>query len=936
MKVLAGLWMKYSVAVLFSLAIVACGNFGMSEEQLLQRARLFMEKKEYKAAVIEAKNTLQKNPGNAEARYILGVISLDYGEYLAAEGEFRRADLTGWGDGLARIGRARALFELDLYEELANNVGLEAGYSDTVKAELLALRAAAEASMEEPDQARATLREAVELDPAAFQVFMTQIQLLLDEDELQSANGRIEVALKAFPGNLELLLLQARIVLAEGDVGTGKQLLLAVIEADQPNFISIYGVNARLSLVQQLILEQDLEEAQRYLAPLFGRTANAPYTNYLGGLLAFEQGDYDLAEQRLLKVLKRAPDHAPTRLLFATVNFAQQDYEQAAYFLSKYLAANPGHLAARKLLGRSYMRLDQPGEAREVLQSAIDEETDDAELLMMVGLSELRSGDSAAGIAGLERVLSADASKVSLRKELAGIYMTTGEISLAIQELQTLMDRGGDEQEALMIIGSLRSGEFEWAISSSLDLLASNPGDPAIISLVGNVFAASGDYQEARRYLNQALSAEPGFFPATMVLARIEELEGNTDRAITFYRNLVESGVDSVVPVLALARLEGQQGNTQQVVDLLQAASEEFPNENRPRLLLAELYLQEKQYPKVGLLLEDAARDEPDQPVVLFLQARLLIATGRYQEAVNTLTRLLEIDPESAVARVLLAEAHLHMGGVQNAREILGKVIREHPDNVPALAQMAKIEILSGNLGQAMRYSQRIQQEYPELYLGYQLQGDVWVAKKNDVEAGRQFDQAWERMRRSELAIRRAEVALRSGDDEAAVEPLLSWLGDHPGDVRVRRFLGTTYHDTGRDEQAIAEYMKVLAMDAGDVAVLNNLAWIYFQGNNPGALAMAERAYRLDADNPGVLDTYGWILVHQGDVDRGTEMLRQASERQPGVADIIYHYAVALNLSGNQQQASEILEALLLDGKSFDDSEHARQLLQEIQEKNPG
>ena len=224
MKVLTGLWMKHSVAALFSLAIVACGNFGMSEEQLLQRARLFMEKKEYMAAVIEAKNTLQKNPANAEARYILGVISLDYGEYLAAEREFQRADLTGWGDGLARIGRARALFELDLYEELASNIRLEAGYSDTVKAELLALRAAAEASMEEPDQALATLREAVELDPAAFQVFMTQIQLLLDEDELQSANGRIEVALKAFPGNLELLLLQARIVLAEGDVGGQEEL----------------------------------------------------------------------------------------------------------------------------------------------------------------------------------------------------------------------------------------------------------------------------------------------------------------------------------------------------------------------------------------------------------------------------------------------------------------------------------------------------------------------------------------------------------------------------------------------------------------------------------------------------------------------------------------------------------------------------------------
>ena len=922
--------MAGSVLVLFSLLIAACGNFGLNEEELLQRAKQFLGEREYIAAAIEARNTLQKNPDNAEARYLLGVIMLDYGDYSAAEREFRQADITGWGDGLARVGRARALLEQTLFQELADEIVLEAGYSNTVKAELLALRAAAEASLEETDKARATLREAVALDPEAFQVLMTQIQLLLDEDDLQAANAGIDAALEKHPGNPELLLLQARIALTEDDTGEGKQLLQAIIDNDPPNFISIYGVSARLNLVEQLILEQELDEAQRYLAPLFVRTANAPYTNYLGGLLAFDEGEYDLAEQRLLKVLKVAPDHAPTRLLFATVNFAQQDYEQAAYFLSKYLAVNPEHLAARKLLGRSYMRLDQPGEARQILRLAMDDETNDTELLMMVGLSALRSGDSAAGIAGLERALAVDASKVTLRKELASIYMATGETGLAIKELQKLVDRGGDEQETLMIIGSLRNGEFEWAISSSLDLLASNPQDPVIMSLVGNVFAASGDYREARKYLEQALAVKSDFFPATMALARIEELEGNADRAIALYRKLVESEVDSVVPVLALARLEGQQGNTQQVVDLLQAASKEFPDESRPQMLLAEHYLGEKQYQKAGLLLEEASRINPDQPVVLFLQARLKLATDRPLEAVTALTRLLEFDPESAVAQVLLAEAHLQMGGVQNARKVLHKVLRQYPDDVPAQALLTQIEILSGDLEQAMKHSQRIQQHYPELYLGYQLQGDVWVAKKNDVEAGRQFNQAWERMPRSELAIRLAEVALRAGNDTAAVEPLLSWLGDHPGDARVRRFLGTTYYDTGRGEQAIEEYLKVLAMNPDDVAVLNNLAWIYFQANDPGAHTMAERAYRNDPGNPGVLDTYGWILVHQDDVDRGAEMLRQAHEQLPDVAEVSYHYAVALHRSGDQQQAREMLEALLVDNNSFDGREQARQLLEEI------
>ena len=931
-KVMVITWMNRSTTLLLSLLIVGCGNFGLGEEELLQRARQYMEQREYVAAAIEARNTLQKNPDNSEARYLLGVITLDYGDYSTAEREFRLADLAGWGNGLARIGRARALFQLELYPELANNVGLEAGYSDTVKADLLALRAAAEASLEETDKAVATLLEAVALDPTAFQVLMTQIQLRLDEDDLQAAAAEIDTALESYPGNPELLLLQAKIALVDGDIAAGKQLLLTIIDSDPPGFITIYAVNARLNLVQQLILDQNLEEAQRYMAPLFRRMANAPYTNYLGGLLAFELGEYDLAEQRLLKVLKMAPDHAPTRLLFAAVNFAQQDYEQAAYFFSKYLAVNPGHLAARKLLGRSYMLLGQTDNAVEVLEQATS--TDDAELLALVGLSELQRGNLEAGIVGLKNALAEDPDSVALRKELVLAYLSTGESSLAIQELQYLVKQDDTElhTESLLITAFLQAGEFERAIELSLELLARNLQDPAITSLVGTVFAASGDKQEARKYFNRALSIRQDFFPATIALARVEELEGNTDKAIVLYRNLVESQVDSVVPLLALARLEGQQGNTQQVVDILQAASKAFPGESRPQLLLAEHYLGEKQYKKAALLLEETARTNPGEPVVLLLQARLLMATGRHKEAVTSLTELLEIDPESALAQVLLAEAHLHMGSVKHARELLQRIIRQHPDDVSALALMTRIEILSGNLDQAMRYSQRIQQEYPALYLGYELLGDVWVAKKDDVEAGKQYDQAWERMRRSELAIRRAEVALRLGDEAAAVEPLLSWLGDHPGDLKVRRFLATSYYNTGRDEQAVAEYLKVLEISPDDVAVLNNLAWIYFQGNNANALTMVEHAYRIEPDNPRVQDTYGWILVHQEDVDKGRQLLRQASEQLPGMAEVSYHYAVALYLSGDQQQARTILEALLANGKPFDGSEHARQLL----EASPG
>jgi Flp pilus assembly protein TadD len=210
------------------------------------------------------------------------------------------------------------------------------------------------------------------------------------------------------------------------------------------------------------------------------------------------------------------------------------------------------------------------------------------------------------------------------------------------------------------------------------------------------------------------------------------------------------------------------------------------------------------------------------------------------------------------------------------------------------------------------------------------LQGDILVQKSNDPEAGRMYQLAWDRMRRSELAIRLAEVALRSDDKVAAVQPLEMWLEAHPGDARVRRFLGATYLELGQNDAAIAEYEKVLNADPNDVTVLNNLAWVYFETSDPRGRSMAERAYRAAPDNPGVLDTYGWILVQQGEVDRGRKLLVEASEQLPDEPEVSYHLAVALHLSGNQDAARDILETLVEDNSSFAGSEQARKLLDQL------
>ena len=80
------------VVTLFSVIglLFAC-NDGMTESQHLLQAKEFADKGELKAASIELKNVLQKNPDNPQARMELGKLYLKIGDMAAAEKELSRA-----------------------------------------------------------------------------------------------------------------------------------------------------------------------------------------------------------------------------------------------------------------------------------------------------------------------------------------------------------------------------------------------------------------------------------------------------------------------------------------------------------------------------------------------------------------------------------------------------------------------------------------------------------------------------------------------------------------------------------------------------------------------------------------------------------------------------------------------------------------------------
>ncbi|MGB7933459.1 MAG: XrtA/PEP-CTERM system TPR-repeat protein PrsT [Gammaproteobacteria bacterium] len=924
------LYNRLFVIVITAVMLVSCGRLFMDDQQMVQNARQYLKVRDMNAAAIELRNALQKNPNNAEARYLLGSIMLDYGDFASAEKEFRRAIAAGWREEEASLGYARALLGQRNFSKLVDDLRIKDSYPVDSRANLLALRALAEAGLEKPEQAAASLASAKELQPDAFEVQRAGIILEYADGHDQEAVRGVVRALQLYPDNPELLLLQAGIPVDGRETAAVKEIYRKVIESDPPDFVTHNGSQARLGLTRLQLLAREFEQAEATLWPLYQRNSRDPETNYLRALLAFEEDKLDLAEERLLKVLQVAPKHVPTYLLFGSVSFARKNYQQAAYYLAKYLDSNPGNYDARKLLGRTYILLGEHDQAQATLQAALIQGEDDAELLALVGLSDLRQGRDAEGIAGLEKAVGAAPENTAIRGELARAYITAGETERAIQELQLIQKQDGRQvnTETLMVVAYLRDGQFPQAVSIALELLSEHPDDPAIITLAGNIFAASGDRHQAEQYFRQALEISPNFLPAALALGRSDELDGNEGDATAVYQGLVDAGVKSTEPMLALARLAEKAGNPREKVEWLEKAHALETGDIKPYIALAEHYLSDNQPTKAESLVNDAIKVAPEQKELQVLRARALLDQKRDSEALSLLNELVIREPDSVSIRILLGEAYLQTGQVNDARKQFKIALQGQAYSLSALALLVRTEMQAGEFDQALEYARRIQQAEPEANAGYELAGNVQMAKKDYTAAVNSYTTAWEREQTGELAIKLSEALSRSGEREKALVPLQGWLELHPDDLKPRQFLGNAYLNAGQDTKAIETYEAVLAAEPDNQVALNNLAFLYSEDKPSKALELVERAYQADPTVPGVQDTYGWILVQQGQAEKGRRLLKEAMDELPGVTEVRYHYAVAMIKSGDEKAGRALLKKIIAENSQFAGREDAARYLE--------
>ncbi|MDH3589814.1 MAG: tetratricopeptide repeat protein, partial [Gammaproteobacteria bacterium] len=223
--------------------------------------------------------------------------------------------------------------------------------------------------------------------------------------------------------------------------------------------------------------------------------------------------------------------------------------------------------------------------------------------------------------------------------------------------------------------------------------------------------------------------------------------------------------------------------------------------------------------------------------------------------------------------------------------------------------------------------------EFSDLAEPHVLEGDIQIMRGQYNDAIAAYDKAGELLSNETITVKRFQARDRAGRADS-YQVLQDWLVAHPESISVRIALAQAHQTGGRTDDAVAEYRRVLEQAPDDVVSLNNLAWLYAEmggvENLKTGTEIAARAHRQLPDLGQITDTYGWLMLLQGNVDEAISTLRQAARQSPDDPDIRYHLAVALHRRGASSEARDLLDAILADGSGFSSRDEARALREEL------
>ncbi len=896
-------------ALILSLSFVpllaACQPRG---EQLLARAEESLAKGDYRAAMIDLRNYVAKQPEDAHARARLSLAMLEVGDLGGAEIEVTKARELGAERKDYIVPECRILATSGEYEKVLRDCG-ETG-DPAVDADLAAARGQALLGLERTAEARASFEAALSAHPDNLAAIQGLAAAVFLTDGATAARGVFDTAPQPLKGQARYWLALGTFEARSGDMAAAERALTKAVELTEGQDETRDRLASLAGLAEAQLRQGKTAEAEATTATLLKAAPRSPFAKAMRAQVLMASGDLDGARTLLEEVVSADPMNAQARTLLGLVNMQLGNLGQAEMHLAQVVARDPANVRAQQLLATVRVQLQNPEATLDALKPALEQSGGDPELLTLAGRLSMQSGNRGEALSYLAQASEAAAKGgPEAQLDVATAYIAAGDLAKATEVLEAMPQGQGDtalQRDTLLAATLLRQGKSTEAVALADSIVAKSPDDAAARNMAGGVYAAAGKLDRARAEWQQVIELKPDDVGGRMNLARLDLTEGKPDAAAAQLQQALDKDPKNLIATLGMAAIAQFRKDPKEVDRWLKKAADDHPDSVQVRITQVQYYLSTRDFGRARAAADDAVRIDPNSAPAYNALGLVQVGQGDVPAGIASFREAVAKAPQGGY-QLNLARAYLLDRQPKEALAVLDESLKSKPRQPVTLALAMSVAVQARDLERASGYMERLRAVEPDAPMTMRLEGDLALAQGRYNDALAYYEKAAAKGGDSSLAVARYRAGVLAGVPRPQ-RPLEEWLERNPNDPAALTLLAEHRQQAGDTEGAISYYELAVSVAPGNVTALNNLAGLYQARGNPKALATAERALAAAPDNPAVMDTVGWILVEKGDLEKALPLLREAAKALPDLAEVQYHYGTALARKGETVEARRILQ----------------------------
>jgi tetratricopeptide (TPR) repeat protein len=648
------------------------------------------------------------------------------------------------------------------------------------------------------DKAKVSYLNVVRLDPQNALPFERIGAMWLDDGAPLRAFPFLAKASELEPKNIQNRMRLARSYLAGGQFADAKKEALKVLEQVPDNGDAI------IVLTDAARSKEDIEEAGQQLQK-FPKKDNLPF--YLASANLFlRQGDLAGAENALRQALAIDPKSAAAHMAMGDLHLLQKDPKQAGEEFKK--AADLAPLRSMERLKYAAFK-SATGDAEEVrrISTEMTKQAPDYlpgwTLLAEVAFKEKKYDEA---LSLLENVFSRDPEYIDGRRLGSDVLLAKGDTKKALDVLERLDQTYPNSplikyQLARAYLKNNNTNQAKMALEQAVSI---NPNYSDAILLLADVNVRTGHGELVIEPLTRLLKRNPELRPAALLLAAAYGSLDRFDDAAVITGEQAKLAPRDPQAQMALGLTLRQARRNGEARQAFEKAAELAPDSLWPIDQLIELDLLEKHFDAARQTIRRQFQKTPDSPAAHFFQGKILVAEQKWDLAEAEFQKTLQADPNFAGAYDLLVQTYIANNKLPQALSQVQTQLSKDPNNASALMTMALLHERTNDFAKARDAYERLLSINPTLVSALNNLACLYADRLNDLDKAYDFARKASDLQGNDPAVADTFgwVLSKRGDYQQALPILQESAAKLPDNPEVQFHLGMTAYMMGQTDLA--------------------------------------------------------------------------------------------------------------------------------------